>query len=337
VKGFTAVKDAIGFLVDHADLLMAVGKIWLGVKLGGMIGGAFGGGASGAGGMISNAFGAGGFFRGAGDRFNSETGAYEYSSAGRGRSPVGGFKGAMGNIGLLGQSLGTGVAIGTVLNEWTGASSEIADGLAHLTGRVDETTDKFYAIQRSMDAMDEATKRATQGRSGLAAASALTNLQGQADYYRQIANEARDSGIVALSPVVAQYQQKATALDQRQSAAFMFGSVAYQAGLTQLTDYQKRTLDEAKAQRELMEYMVQQIAGGKGVDPEHVLDILRAATEDPTGKYKPNMSAKPNVNITIQRIEVQSDDPDRYAFGLVEAFRDAVKNPSAAVRAIREG
>jgi hypothetical protein len=49
------------------------------------------------------------------------------------------------------------------------------------------------------------------------------------------------------------------------------------------------------------------------------------------------MSAKPNVNITIQRIEVQSDDPDRYAFGLVEAFRDAVKNPSAAVRAIREG
>src|SRR5262249_11364546 len=50
-----------------------------------------------------------------------------------------------------------------------------------------------------------------------------------------------------------------------------------------------------------------------------------------------NIIKPANMNVTIHRIEVQSDDPDRWVEGMVTAFRDAIKNPSAAVRAMREG
>lgn len=47
-------------------------------------------------------------------------------------------------------------------------------------------------------------------------------------------------------------------------------------------------------------------------------------------------AAAAKVNVTIQRIEVQDTDPDRFVFGLSEIARKAVKNPSGA-RSMREG
>lgn len=49
---------------------------------------------------------------------------------------------------------------------------------------------------------------------------------------------------------------------------------------------------------------------------------------------------KPKINVTINRIEVATDDPDRFVMRMVGAFRDAAKNPSgvgAALHALREG
>lgn len=45
----------------------------------------------------------------------------------------------------------------------------------------------------------------------------------------------------------------------------------------------------------------------------------------------------PKVNVTIQRIEVQSDDPDRFVFQMVESFRDLAKSPGSALTAFKEG
>lgn len=76
------------------------------------------------------------------------------------------------------------------------------------------------------------------------------------------------------------------------------------------------------------------------VDANDLLGLTKAQAEESFGARDSDadsMTKKPKVNITIQRIEVQSDDPDRFAFGLVEAFRDAAKNPSSAVDALREG
>lgn len=42
-----------------------------------------------------------------------------------------------------------------------------------------------------------------------------------------------------------------------------------------------------------------------------------------------------NMNVTINRIQVESNDPDRFVYGMREAFVDAVRNPSQAKPAIR--
>lgn len=47
-------------------------------------------------------------------------------------------------------------------------------------------------------------------------------------------------------------------------------------------------------------------------------------------------AGKSKVNVTINKIEVQTDDPDRFVFGLSEAFSDAAKNPSSVVDTFRE-
>jgi len=59
-----------------------------------------------------------------------------------------------------------------------------------------------------------------------------------------------------------------------------------------------------------------------------------AETEAAMAQKRP---AGARVDVRIQKIEVQSEDPDRFVFGLVEAFRDAAKNPSSALDTFREG
>lgn len=46
---------------------------------------------------------------------------------------------------------------------------------------------------------------------------------------------------------------------------------------------------------------------------------------------------KPRVSVTINKIEVQSEDPDRFVFGMVSAIQDAVRNPSSAIEEFKEG
>jgi hypothetical protein len=135
---------------------------------------------------------------------------------------------------------------------------------------------------------------------------------------------------------ISNMNQMAGMITSRQQAVGGIGGIALEVGIRQLTEYQRQTLDVEKAQQEVLAYMTQQIAKGEAFSPATVMEILRNATNDPGGKHKATAD-KPKVNVTIQRIEVQSDDPDRMAFGLVSAFRDAAKNPSAAISAMREG
>jgi hypothetical protein len=45
---------------------------------------------------------------------------------------------------------------------------------------------------------------------------------------------------------------------------------------------------------------------------------------------------KAKVSVTINKIEVQTDDPDRWVFEMSEAFSDAAKNPSSVIDTFRE-
>lgn len=89
-------------------------------------------------------------------------------------------------------------------------------------------------------------------------------------------------------------------------------------------------------------------AGHVTDDPEKIAQALAKYLDPILKDYRDGMKAipplgkptnadKPKVNVTIQHIEVVSDDPDRFAFGLVAWARDAAKNPGQAKRTIREG
>lgn len=68
----------------------------------------------------------------------------------------------------------------------------------------------------------------------------------------------------------------------------------------------------------------------------HLVDQIKKISPDPDLTKKPDSKAA-KVNVTIHRIEVASDDPDRFAFQFVESIRDVAKNPGAARNAFREG
>jgi hypothetical protein len=360
--GFGVVKTAVGFIVDHAELLLTIGKVWAAVRIGGMLGGGIAGGAGGAGGKIASLIAWGSGIK---DKFDEE-GKYQYTPAGAGRQNV-----TAGNIGgalpMLGQSLAAGYAIGSVINEQTGASSQIADSLAHLTGRVDATTDRFDQLQRSSKQLDDAmSHRRGAGAGGFSGTVFNSNLLGMVDKYKADINahddflrtvNAKGIGSDEGRAAFAAYQARGVngkdiaseraalpRLLETQTQVMSSALGGYLAGINKLNATQIKSLDVQQAQEQIMQYMASQndaraLFQGLGGEASAAYSKMQQATVDYilAGNMSGKLAQKPNVNITIQRIEVQSDDPDRYAFGLVEAFRDAVKNPSAAERAIREG
>ena len=110
------------------------------------------------------------------------------------------------------------------------------------------------------------------------------------------------------------------------------------AGMANLDATQLQALDAEKGQQEIMKLVLSRLNAGLPFDVGSAYAAL-AGTIDPEALRAAGgkTGAKPKVNVTIQHFEVQSDDPDRFAFGFVEALRDTVKNPSGALDSLREG
>lgn len=353
MTGFGVVKDAVSLLVEHADTIMAMGKIWLAVKIGGMLGGRAGEAGSGAVGGIGRLMAWG---RGGRDTYDAE-GNYSYQNAGTGRQALTG-KSLAANAGLIAQAGMVGYALGTLINDATGASHTLA------TIALSRTDLAFERVTKASDSLTAAFEKAAHAMPGQTAVQ--SGIEASRATYAQQAQLVRDmlradtSGLPMASITARErlhgagvdeddfkkyggaegfadaMEKRAAQLQGQQGVLGIAGNVAWAAGLAALTDYQRQTLDHAKAQQDLLTYINRQLTSGLAIEPKSVMEILRKDTEDPEGKHK-KMADKPNVNIHIARIEVQSDDPDRMAFGLVEFFRDAAKNPSSAVNALREG
>lgn len=339
VTGFNAVKGAVMFVVDHADTIMAIGKIWLATKVGGLATGAING--------IRGAIGAVG------------SGAAIAGTAVTANN-------AVGMLPMVAQSAAVGFALGTLLDNATGLSHALS------SMALDRTSLEFDRVRKSADALSESLARAADANPSKTAA--MTNLMGARENLQQQANVVLDAfwarqklyespmdqgarerlsraskGMNDLGisdadiekaggalKFAAAMNSRAGTLGGQQNMLGIGGAIAWEVGIRQLTDYQRQTLDESKAQQDLLAYINQSLSKGLPIAPASVMEILRRDTDDPTGKHR-NLADKPKVTVHINRIEVQSDDPDRMAFGLVEAFRDAAKNPSSALSALREG
>lgn len=343
VTGFNAVKSAVMLIVEHADTIAMLGKIWLASRVGGLATGAMAG--------IRGAFGA-------------------VAGAGSAVTGAAATKLTMGTLGAavpaLAQTAAVSYAVGSIFNSATGLSHMLAN-LA-----LDKTSMQFDRVRSSADALAASLQAAADANPKQVAA--MTNLIGARENLQQQANVVLDlmraQQTLSTSPFDRDARERyararkgmedlgiddadvkryggaqgfadamlarAGALQGQQAALGIGGAVAWEIGIRQLTEYQRQTLDETKAQQDLLSYINQQLSKGLPIAPSSVMEILRRDTDDPTGKHK-SLAEKPKVTVHINRIEVQSDDPDRMAFGLVEAFRDAAKNPSSALAALREG
>lgn len=112
--------------------------------------------------------------------------------------------------------------------------------------------------------------------------------------------------------LASQLESKAAGLRSRYNQATMSGEGAYNYLVNQLTETQKATLDQAKAQTNLMAYVNQNLSKGLPLDNKAMLDIIRAATDDPLDNPFKNQAKPFEQNVTINVAQMTSKDPNRW-------------------------
>lgn len=312
VTGFRFVKSAVGFIVDHADTLIQIGKVWAAVKLGGMAGNLLGSVGGSIGGMMS----------GAGSKVT-----------------------AANALPVVGQALAFGYAIGTQLNEWTGATAKMSSVLEAIVPRTNAAAKEFYSISQSMDMVDAAIGNHKNAIGG----QGMSNLLGQMDSFKadqavvkrlMAASKAGDSdGIESANADLrargisvsdlrntknwgsdGNYMGSQLINAQHTLADITLAQSSYFLdGFSKLTDVARENLNVDKAQRDIMEYMSKtetlrmMIQSKGGADAQAAIDKFVVAgilhnnsPEDLKGQGKINQT----VNINIQ--QVMAKDPNKW-------------------------
>jgi hypothetical protein len=317
-EGFSHVRSAVAFLVEHKDTLLKVGEVWAASKILGNMGAFSGAGiAGGAGGM-------GAFFGGAkmgllgtpGQSANLSLGQVlggaassvflsKYLGADKLQSTVTGLTGALstlpGPLGLLGSALnGLVLAIEYAENELDKSHRE----------QVEKTAEQG-AI---MSALKEAVKNDAFIDMALNGKNQMTREVGaaQADItLGKIVEEVHAAGAYT----------KDAQLDMVKMSQYLAG-IGIQ-GETQ-SQYLKIAADAFKY-----------FGAGSGATPEGLYNRLGIKYTDFDSEDGKRKVKKPTpINVTIQKIEVASEDPDRFAMGLSRSFRKLNQNPTAAVDAL---
>jgi hypothetical protein len=374
VSAFGMVKDAFAFIADHASTLIKIGEVWAAVSIGRSVGGMLGatlGGVMGPGMALASARG---FKPQYGPYRNPEEMAGMTSAPGTisgAKGMIGAIGPALGALAggyMIGKEISETLGIRDALREAIDPNivrlerlekslemfddgvkrshasliAKFGDGIAS-TG-VSANKDAALQMWRNqINVLGDINSGRLTGNApnkGVANATMKDALRGvgfSPDAVDKLYGVG-DDDIAVRKEEIEHLKKLVDALQGQQTLGQGAGAVLYGGAFVQLTEYQQKTLNVQQAQVDVMTYIMRSIQGGVKLDIGEVLKILQADSADPTGKKKTGaMSDKPKVNVTIHRIEVQSDDPDRFAFGLVRSFRDAAKNPSSAVSTLREG
>lgn len=318
-EGFGVVKSAVQFLVEHKDTLLKVGEVWaasrilgtMGAFSGGSIAGglpglaSFMGGSSKMGWLGTPGQSAGVSLAGVFGGAASSVLIAKFLGADKLQSTITGLTGALstlpGPIGLVGSALnGLVMAIEYAENELDKAHKDQVQKTAEqqaIMGTVREAVKNAYAIDMAENGRNAMTREA--GRA-------------QAD-------------IIMGKLVEEIHQSGAYTKDAQLDTAKM---VSYLDGLGIQGDAQTQYL---KLAADALKYF----GGGQGATPEELYHRLgiRYTDFDADGERRKVKKPTP-INVTIQRIEVASEDPDRFAMGLSRSFRKLNQNPTAAVDAL---
>ncbi len=361
MTGFGYLKSVMSFLYDHSGVLIDVAKAWAAVKIGSAVGGIVTSGVGSITKMMDGIGKFGGFSHGAGDKFNKETGAYEFHGASKGM----GAKDVLGNLGSIMGAAGAGYAIGTWIRDVTGMGEAIHEW-------IDPAGVRFEKLAKSMEMFDESVRHSVEEQSKLGGAlgtHAAGLLQGNIDVdARKIATLSKiEAGKYAGAKTVAWEKQQKSLLEGAgfdpaevdsllgnkhtrgsMMANLMRGNIireqhlggssgGTQAGLMiwslkHLGDKTTEHVNIAKAQQAIMQAQLQMLAG-----PEH-----RFLNQDDIDKVMKDKSlfdeqTKVNQTVNIHIEQVSAKDPDRWLADLDDYAARRVRSRTRAKSAPARG
>lgn len=311
VTGFNMIKEVATFLMDNKDALLAIAKAWLVFKGVNLVGGALMGGANSIAGLVKK-FGEIGALSGSlGTQFSGLIGA------------IGGSGGVIAALGLL-----AGAAVG-IYSWWKSKKDEEAKrektgdffragSRAKLTEAYDYLRNESSVLPYNATDLERANFHSRREK--------LTeNLTSQA------ASSIRDmvaGGFIELKKVERPGLYAGTTVSRVEMV-----------NLEKLTHVLNRTDDSGTdAAFQDTVHVLDAIKKAQAVD-SNLLETLYTELNPPEATPAQiglmGNGTKPEINVKIERIEVMSDDPDRFVHGMVDAFEDAVRNPTQAAGALR--
>lgn len=307
VDGFQAVKKAVGWIVDNRETIMMIAKVFAAFKIGQLAGGVVGdviGGLGKLGSSLSGATSAIGLFAGAAMALATWVDDVQSKEI-KNKTDM--------------------VTVREYTEKLYGSGDQYDDNLRHL-GR-NARADKFIRPDGTVDVnklvqMNGARNSADveRGMTGVTEAGFWQTIN-----KTQMSKEEAERMIATGSFRGMDYgrtSQDSEAVVIRQIAALTLAAAETQQ------EAAKRQL-EAASLAMFNGDMFQNMLGIFGMSNKNIADQLE-------GGWKEGAKTG-DMNVTINKIEVASEDPDRFVFGMNRAFERAAQNRTQAKNAIAEG
>lgn len=325
VSGFKTIKNAVLWIVKHRGVLMDIAKAWLAIKIGVGIGGAItgvGGMIGGAGGLLSN-------LKGANGKLKLFASAVGLGAAAMGLLVVGAQAFANWIDREQNRKLAE-VTKGTRDNKFL--QDIIGESYGGYKGSMGALSDPKMMTSREQSnarfLASEFRRMGIVGKGGEIKEAKFAKLMGLGTGWKGEAAMGSKKGQALISKVMSIIEAADinTARDKMEHAAvLMLKSAQF--------DFKARMKANSSLERVLGSYFMSQ---GQMDFISRGLGWMGLGGLTAGGKKKPVT----NVNVTVKKIEVVGDDPDRLAMGLIGAFQELASNPVQTRRmhpGVREG
>lgn len=322
VDAFRMLKDVISTIIAHKDTLLLLGKIWA-VKTGMSLAGGLANSVTGGAGGLA------GLFTGPVRQFNGAIGAMTQPAATFAtglKTAATSMTGMIGAVGQLAGALGMVYLAAQAFASWVDEKQESdLNKRAAVAGQV-HFANRFLKTQGAVDSLSGQYRLADGADKG-AQRTAI-----------EAAVEKRNKEVFGL--LMSGQETGLIGFDGGKPVSNFDTGPAWQAAKERLIALGMHSEEAGKTLMATEQALRLAKDGIVSVNWASLDPVARAAAAEEERKRRNEemvgkTTAPMNLNVKIEKIEVTSDDPDRFVYGMVNAFEEAVQNPGQASGAIR--
>jgi hypothetical protein len=325
VDGFHFLKEVVQMIVSHKDTLLMIGKIWAVNKGMGVAGDLFAAGGKGGASLLNMFTGPAGKL---GATFTALNAPAESLGAGL-KGAASGFVGIIGAVGQLAGALGLVYIAAQAFASWVDEKqTDDINKRAALAGQRN-FAHRFMAADGKVQSAADAYRLADNGLKWNQRDTMIDAQEKRKKEMFSVLMSAQETGLIGFdngNPV--SNIDGSAGWERAKANLISMGSDAKEAGETLMATakaFELATHGDTMYSREDW-IRLDPVARAQAADEER-----KKREADEMAKLGKGM----NLNVKIDRIEVTSDDPDRFVYGVVNAFEDAVQNPTQAAGTIR--